>query len=305
MKRVFFPLAVMAVLFASCDTNTKDSYQTMLYAEANLIIDNYDASQPAQVSIGKYDVKFNISRYCIDIKSSDIIVNNQKVSFETDTMALYPKTFSYTFNGKDEQGTKLTFFKNGKTGPTSAASDLAGSFSMCFFRSGDLTSPNYNLGVVERLDLNYTLSDRYSVQTFWPTALYCGRTVASSNGETYSSKGSDYFTQIDFEKKLASVYVYNPEFSANSEESMPKVILFEEIPVVFTHEGFSLESAAPKTKVLGKQNNLSAMVDSVGFAATDFSLFLTSRDLTDVSISYKIAGKDVNFIGTSTLKSGF
>ncbi len=305
MKTTIFPIAAISLLVASCSTETKDSYQTVLYPECNLIIDNYDASQLAQVSTGRYEVKFNLSRYCIDINTSDLIVNNQKMSFETDTMALHPKTYSYTFNGKDEVGTKLTFFKNGKTGITSIASDLSGSFVVCYYRTGDVTSPNYTLGGVERLDLRYTLSDRYSVQTFWPTALYCGQTVASSGSDTYATKGSDYLTQIDFDKKTASVYVYNPEFSSDREKTLPKVILFEEIPVVFTHEGFSLESASPKTKVLGKKNNLAAMVDSVGFAATDFSLFLTSSDLTDVSISYKLDGKNVNFHGTSTLKSGF
>ncbi len=305
MKRIIFPMAAVAMMLASCSTETKDSYQIVPFTECNLIIDNYDMAQPAQVSVATYDVKFNYSKSCIDVSASDIIINNQKISFETDTMAAVNKPFSYTYEGKDQTGVKTTFSKKGPAGAGCAASNLAGSFTVCFYRTGDLLSPSYTVQGADRLDLSYTLSDRYSVQTFWPTALYRGQTVATSGSDTFSTRGSDYFSVIDFDKKKASVYVYNAEFSADEDKSLPKVILFEDIPVVFTHEGFSLESASPMTKVLGKKDKLPAMVDSVGFAATDFSLFLTSSDLTDVVISYKLDGKNVNFRGTSTLKSGF
>ena len=103
-------------------------------------------------------------------------------------------------------------------------------------------------------------------------------------------------------KKTASVYVYNAEFSADKDKTLPKVIRFEGIPVIFNHYGFTLESPAPKTQVLGIKDNRTTLVDSVGFNATDFSMALPSDDLTDAMISYKLAGHQVNFNGCSIIK---
>ncbi len=304
MKRIFIPIAALALL-ASCATDTKDSYQTVRFAESNLIIDTHNASEMAQVSNCGYDVKQNISKGTVELSTTNLILNNQSISFETDTMALRTQIYSFTIDGKEQQDYKLAFSKNGSASANGSVSNLAGSFIMCYYRTGDLANPNYETGFFQRMDLRYTYNDHYKVQTFWPTAMYKGITVASEGPDTYTTRGSDYVSVIDFEKKTASVYVYNAEFSADQEKTLPKVILFEEIPVVYSHEGFSLESASPKTKVLGKKDNQTALIDSVGFAATDFSLLLTSSDLADAVISYKLDGKDVKFRGTSTLKTGF
>ncbi|MDE5850143.1 MAG: hypothetical protein K2H38_08370 [Muribaculaceae bacterium] len=302
MKQALLPMAAMALLLASCDTSTKDSYQNIKYPEYNLIVDNQSMDVPAQASFSNYDVKFNISKNVIDINGTDIIINNQKYSFETDTMSIRTQTFKTESFG---DAFNYTFSKVGTTTTGSAASNLNGKLVWCLMPSGsNLLSPNYSVTVGQRLDLSYTLNDRYSVQTFWPAALYKGLTVSTANATSHTSRSSDYLTQIDFEKKTASVYVYNADFSPNQAPNFPKVIRFEDIPVVFTHDGFSLESASPKTTVLGKKDNVVTMVDSVGFAATDFSLALTSSDLTDVMISYKLDGKSINFRGCSILKVG-
>lgn len=292
----------MAILLAACDSSTKDSYQTITYPEYNLLVDNQDISAAAQASFSNYEVKFNISRNVIDLKASDIIINNQRYSFESDTMSIRTQTFKTEGFG---DAFNYIFSKTGPSGHGSGVSNINGKLVWCLMPNGsNILSPNYSVTVGQRLDLSYTLNDRYSVQTFWPAALYKGQTVAMADGMSHSCNNSDYLTQIDFDKKTAAIYVYNAELSANQSPTFPKVIRFEDIPVVFTHEGFSLESAAPKTTVLGKKDNVVTMVDSVGFAATDFSLFMTSADLNDVIISYKLDGKSVNFRGCSILKAG-
>ncbi|MDE6290497.1 MAG: hypothetical protein K2M16_03100 [Muribaculaceae bacterium] len=299
MKKAILPIAAMAFLLASCDTSTKDSYQTMNYPEYNLIIDNQDASAAATASFSNYEVKYNISRNTVDVKTSDLILNNQKYSFETDTMALGHKYF----NIDGTTSYLITFSKKGSTGIGSPASNLTGAFVRCFVpQTNDVLNPSFTLGVSERLDLSYTLNDRYKVQTFWPSAYYQGQNIATSSEGSYSTKGTGYLAQINFEKKTASVYVYNAEFSADKEKSLPKVIRFDEIPVEFTHYGFILKSEAPKTQVLGIKDKRTALVDSVGFQATDFSFDLTSPDLTDALISYKLAGNQVTFNGCSIIK---
>lgn len=303
MKKAIIPMAVVALMLASCEPTTKDSYKTMGYPECNFIIDNSDASAPAQVSTASYEVKFNLSKYCVDIKTSDLVINNQKVSFETDTMALRTRNVQTTIDGKTETLSLLTFSSGGSKWPGSAASDIKGTFVYSLVPTGsDILNPNFNVAYVERLDMNYMINDRYNVQTFWPANFYMGQSVATAGNDSYSTKNISYLTQIDFEKKTASVLVYNAEFAANEEKALPKVIRFEDIPVVFTHDSFSLESAAPKTTVLGKKDNKTEMVDSVGFAATDFNLTLISRDLTEAMISYKLDGKTINFRGCSILK---
>ncbi len=295
-------MAVMALLLASCDTSTKDSYQTLTYPEYNLLVDNQDMSAEAQASFSNYELKFNISKNVIDVKTSDIIINNQKHSFETDTMSLRTNIFK-TENGED--AFNYAFSKSGAAGPGSSASNFKGQLVWCYMPSGsNLLSPTYDVTVGQRLDLNYTLNDRYSVQTFWPAALYKGQTVSTSGSTTHTNKNSDYLTQIDFDKKKASIYVYNAELSADQAKDFPKVIRFEDIPIEFTHNGFVLRSAAPKTTILGKKDNTVTMVDSVGFNATDFSFNLYSSDLTDVTISYNLDGKSVNFRGCSIVKAG-
>lgn len=301
MKKTLLSLGAAALLLTSCDTSTKDSYQTLTYPEYNLLVDTQDVDALAQASYSDYQVKFNISKYCIDVKSSDIIINNQKYSFETDTMAVRQKYF--TIDGNTSYF--LTFSKKGSVGTGSAASDLTGTFVGCFVpQTSDILNPSFTLAAQERLDLSYTLNGRYRVQTFWPAAYYQGRNVAISGSDTYATTKTGYLTQIDFEKKTATIYVYNAEFSADKENAMPKVMRFEGIPVIFDHYGFRLESAAPKTQVLGIKDNRTALVDSVGFEAKDFILELTSADLTDVMISYKLKGNQINFQGTSILKPG-
>lgn len=301
MKKTLLLFGASALLLSSCDTSSQDSYQTIPYEEYNLIVDTQDMEAPAQASYGSYVVKFIMSKNVIDIKSSDIIINNQKRSFETDTMKLRSKVFNVEGLGMAEN---YMFSKSGPTSVGSPASNLNGTLVWYYVPSGtSILSPDYTVTVGQRLDLSYTLNDRYSVQTFWPTAFYRGQTVAVEGAESYSSKSSDYLTQIDFEKKTASIYVYNAELSADQDKNFPKVIRFEDIPVVFNHEGFTITSATPKTTVLGKKDNQTAMVDSVGFAATDFTLELTSKDMTDINIYYKLNGKSVNFRGCSILKA--
>ena len=302
MKKAIFPMAATVLLLASCDTTTKDSYKTIPYTECNLIIDNSNISAPAQVSSATYETKINISKYCVDIKATDFILDNQKVSFETDTMDIRYKNFETIIDGKTEKLSYLTFGRRGSAGVGSSVTDLNGTFVLCYVPNGsDVLSPNFSISYMERLDMSFQLNDRYSVQTFWPSAFYVGQTSTTSDSGSFATTDGNYMMQINFKDKKATVYLYNAKLSATGKD-LPKVICFDEIPVVMNHYGFSLECDAPKTTILGKKDNKTALVDSVGFAATDFSIRMTTTDLTEAEISYKLDGKNVNFHGRSTIK---
>ncbi len=301
MKKAILPLAALSLLIASCNPDTKDSYQTLSFPEYNLIIDDQNPDQLAQASYVNYQIKNNISKEVVDVKATDLVINNQKYSFETDTMKLRTKSIPL------EGGTSynLYFSKKGPAGVGCAASDINGTFVYYYTPPSNVLNPVYeSIQLGQRLDLSYILNDRYKVQTFWPVAFYLGQTTSFSDGESHSTKASHYLTQIDFEKNIASVYVYNAELSANQDSKFPKVIRFENIPVKFNHHEFYLEAESPKTTVLGKKDNQVAMVDSVGFEAKNFTMNLISADLTEVQINYTLDGHNVNFHGNSIVKPG-
>lgn len=301
MTKKLIPTSLAALaLMASCSTGVKDSYQTFAYTEYNLIVDNDDPNQPAQASIGNYEVKYNISRNVMDIKASDIIINNQKYSFETDTMAIHISYFT-TLDGKNVD--KMSLYKKGNAG--GAASDLTANFVYKYLpQTYDLTNPSFQISYSQRLDINYVLNNRYHVQSFWPSCYYTGASIAREGDNSYSTRNTNYIVQIDFEKNLAAAYVYDAEYSVDKPEDYPKVIKMADIPVKFAHDRFYLEAASPKTTVLGKKDGKTDMIESEQFQATDFSMELTSADLTEVSISYNIDGKSVFFRGCCILKGG-
>lgn len=302
MKKAILSLASMALLLASCVPNTKDSYQTYSFPEYNMMVDTHDMDADAQASLSSYALKYNMSKNVIDIKTQDLVLNNQKYSFETDEMEFRSEMFK-TENMGDAYN--QVFSKSGAVSVGSVASNLNGKLVWCYMRdNSNLNDPNYRLAVTQRLDLSYILNDRYKVQTFWPAALYKGTSWATdSDGTTYTDKNTDYLTQIDFEKKKAALYIYNAALSEGQGQDYPKVICIDDLPIIFYHDGIKLESAAPKTTVLGKDDNKVAMIESSDYKVTDFSFAMTSQDLTDVEINFKLDGKSVSFRGCSILKA--
>lgn len=302
MKKSLLLIAPLAVFAASCDPSSKDSYQTISYAECNLISDTQNDSEPAQASYASYKVKFNITQNTVDVSATDVIISNQKYSFETDPMEI--KSSIFTIEG-DQKVEKMSFSKSGQTAAGSSASDLDAYFAYCYVpATNNLMNPDLQIAFMERLDIKYNLGDRYHVQSFWPNALYKGHTYVSGENETLSSRESFYIVQIDMEKKTGEVFIYKPEMSLSQPADFPKIIRIEGLPVVFSHDSYSLSADAPKTTVLGTKDNASAFVEKENFNVADFKLQITSSDLTEVGISYQLDGKTVNFNGCSILKSG-
>lgn len=304
MKRLILPFAALTLVAASCSTDTKDSTGSITYYDYNLIIDKENPDVKAQATYGSYEFELNITQAKASIKANDLIINNQKFSFETDTMACRPLYFKTTLNGEETTVGQTIFSKSGPAGVGSAASNMKGALlGMYVPTSSDSLSSNFYVTLQERLDLNYTLSDRYQVQTFWPSSLYLGQTYAADSQNSLSTRTPKYVVNINFPKNKATVFVYNSELSASGED-LPKVIRIGDIPVMFDHDSYYLEASQPKTTVLGKRNNTPTLIDSVGFQVEDFSLRLTSEDLTDAIISYKLRGKSVTFSGSSVPKAG-
>lgn len=309
MKKAIFSLVATATLLASCDTTPKDSYSNVPYQVYNLIVDTQDMEQPAIVSSSSYMLNTNLSKGVVDITVSDIVINNNKYSFETDTMALGVTKFK-PLDGQDIY--TQTFSKRGPAAVGSAASDIKGSYAYHYLRSASeqsyypvsIDNPQYYLAVLSGLDLNYKLSDRYLVQTFYSESLFLGNSYVNDESGNFSTKKGDYLLGIDFQKNLATLYIYNPEYSINQAVDFPKIIRVDKIPVKYSHDRFNLEASSPSTTVLSTKNNKSEFVDNPSIQVSDFTLNFISPDVTEAEISYKIAGKTVSFNGCSILKGG-
>lgn len=294
-------MAAVLLMATSCLKNS-DNHYTIRCIDYNLVIDKDNPDAEAQASFCGYDITYYYDKGALTVNGSDIIISNQKYSFETDTMAYRTKYFKAQIDGEEISFGQMVFSKEGLVGAGAPVSDLKGAMlGMYAPATSDTLSNNFNLKFVQRLDLNYILSDRYQVQTFWHTSLYLGQTYTSSSLESFSSRNPRYLVNLDFSQNKATVFVYNPELST-SDDNLPKVIRIGDIPVRFNHDSYYLEAAAPKTTVLSKRNKVPALIDSVGFQVEDFSLRLMSEDLTDAEISFKLQGKSVNFIGSCVPK---
>ncbi len=301
MKRFILPLGLLALVLSSCDTSTGESYSTMTFNEYNLISDLQNTEQPAQMSSAEYSLRLSWTYNSVELSTSDLIVNNQKVSFETDTMALVTyyivseSTGSYFENG--------AFGKSGNVGIGATVSDLSatftpGSYSVTnIYVPGVETSANL-LGY--RLIMGFDLNDRYHVQTFWPDCYYKGTSYVSGEG-SFSTTETSYRVILNAESGTAKVVIYYPQLSS-ADSDMPKAIVLESVPIKFSNKYYYLESEAPATQALGSKDGLTALVDTEEYNITSFSLTMGEEDLTQAIISYRIDGKTVTFDGYSIVK---
>lgn len=302
MKKILFSLAVIATLLTSCGTNSKDSYTTVNFGESNLIVDLDNATEPAQVSSAVYSVTLNYSKNSIDMSTNDLVINNQKVAFETDTMAYRAATY-VSQNGQSYFNIGM-FGKKENVGKGADITNLDAMFTPGVYFVSDLYVPEVTSvsGVPGyRLIMGYNLNSRYRVRTFWNMCFYMGKSYVSGD-MIYNTEKTSYRVELNQEKKTARVVVYYPQFT-DSDENVPQAIVMEDIPVKFTHDSYYLAADAPKTRVLGKKDNTIALVDSDKYKATDFRLDITSSDLTEAAISYKIDGKTISFTGCSIIKA--
>lgn len=301
MKRFLLPLAALALVITSCDTETKDSYTTFNFSEYNLISDLQDEGQPAQISSSIYTVMVNLSQGCVDVRTSDLVINNQKVAFETDTMA-YSR---YWLISQDAtvQIDNVTFSSKANVGIGAEVTDMngwytGGNYNVSSLYVPEVQSTSSSMGY--RLIMGYDLNERYHVQTFWPLCYYVGNSYVSGQ-ESYNTNNTVYRVELNAEKNTARVVIYYPEFTAENVD-VPQAIVVEDIPVKFTNKLYYLESESPKTRVLGAKDDVTALVDTDKFNVTDFSFVLTSSDLTEATITYRIDGNRVTFNGTSVVR---
>ncbi|MDE6649526.1 MAG: hypothetical protein K2K45_06330 [Muribaculaceae bacterium] len=298
-KLKIFYLALVGVALTSCDMANRDSHYDMTYNVDNLIVDTENFDQPAVVSESKYKFYHNLSKNSVDITASDVIIDNRKISFETDTMAPVSKTFS-------ENVAYLGFSRKGNVGKGASVSDLSGYIPYLYrVASTNLFNSNYKFeyNLEQSLILNYMLDGKYRISTFQSFSTYVGSSYVTDSGSSFSTKNTGYVVDIDFTKKTALVYVLGMELTADPKSTDAKVMLLQDVPVIFTHEGFRLEASAPKTTIPGTVDNKSAFVESPDYKVSDFSMALVYPELTDTEINYKVAGKNVHFNGCSILKS--
>lgn len=308
MKKILIPLAALALTVTSCDTSSKDSYSTMQFYEYSLVSDRSNPSVPAQVSSTIYSVKLNWTQNTAELTTSDLSISNQKRSFETEPMSL---NMGYLVQeGSSNYIDYGSFSSLTNVGIGSTVSNLSAGFGYLSYLYNGVYVPGFDTATSAntrmRLVMGYDLNDQYHVQTFWPECFYGGTTNVTHEGSTYGTPQTIYRIQLDFEKNTAKCVIYNPMFSAEDKD-MPRAIVLEEIPILFSNTDYYLSAESPKTQILNDKNTLVSAEEynaekSVNLAATNFSLYLTSVDLTRASISCKLGDNLVNFAGASAVQ---
>ena len=289
IKRLLLPMIALGVMAVSCDVNDKDSYQTIRYGDYNLVVDLDNPDQPAQATSGSYEVKYVFNKLTADVKTSDLIINNQKASFETDTMR---------YGGNE---TQILFSKLGIADKSGTVKDLSATVDNGYkFYSVNTDGSEPKFYYDQRLVMRYTYNDRYSVRTFCSESSYFGESTVYDDVESCNTKESPYRINIDFSKNLATIVVYSPKFSENQKDVI-NVIQIEEVPVKFTHDSYFLAADAPKTKVLKVESGKAELVESDDYKVTNLSVRYNTN-LTEATVTYNIAGKSVYFQGSSVYK---
>lgn len=319
IKKIFFPIITLALCLTACDAGKNQNTQTFTYSNiTNLIADTSNPESLAQATVANYIVTEDYDNGSIELSASDIIVNNQKYSFESDTLMLKPKYF-----GNDISYKAFSRIGNISKGG-STASNMDGFFAAYYIpvnagysslTTSDLLSQNYkfnytisSVGSYSNNSyffplLDYVLNDTYRITTFMPVSCYVGSSYITDGHNGLNTKDTGYQVVLDFSKKEATVYVLGVELLADEDSETPKTIRLDNIPIVMTHDRYRLEAASPKTTVPGKTSDgTMGFVESADYQVTDFSLSVASQDLTEVIISYKVAGKTVTFEGCSILK---
>lgn len=301
-------MAALAMMTASCDNSVNDSYSTMNFVEYNLISDLQDPSQPARMSSSTYSLKLNWTKNCIDMTTNDVIIDNQKISFEVDSIPF--KTYYMMSKPNNTPMFEYGVFSS-KT-PSGSGANVTNVDAL--FTPGNYVTNNVYIPGIEtmsanqgyRLLMGYDLDSKFHMQTLWPICCYMGQSYVSGT-ETFSTKTTSYRVELNPSKNTARVIVYSPEFSS-ADEDVPKAIVIDEIPLKFSNKYYYLEAESPKTQVLGfkKSDNgyeAPALVDTDQYNVADFLFTLTSEDLTEATITYRIDGKRVTFTGCSVVKA--
>lgn len=310
MKKMLLPLAVLALAATSCDTSTKDSFSKVTFYEYSLITDKTDPSQPAQVSATSYDVKLNWTQNTAEVSTSDLVISNQKRSFETQPMEL--KMGYLVQEGTTNYVEYYSFesYYGADNSLSSTLNSLSGGFGYLSYIYSGIYVPGFESATPSntrmRLLMTYDLNDQYRVQTFWPECFYGGTTNVINDTNSHSSQNTIYRIQLDFEKNTAKCVIYNPSLSAE-DSNMPKALVLEDIAISFTNTDYYLHAFNPTLKVVNDKNLLvtaQEYANEVGqpFWVSDFTLYPIPTDLTRASISYNLNGYSANFSGASAVQ---
>ena len=322
IKKLILPLSVFAVCMTSCDIGeNKNTYNVSFTNIYNLIVDESDANSLAQVTQSDYEFNEDYNNSTIEIKATDVIVDGLKYSFESDTLALKPKYFGDKVSYKgfsrvgniSKGGASVTNFDG-----YFAAYYMPINSSYGYLTTNDLFLSNFKFaytissansyGDIQYFFpvLNYTMNNSYRVGSFMSSACFVGDSMVSGEGSSLNGKDTGYQVYLDFAKKEATILVLGLNLGENAGSDVPKVVKIENIPIKMTHYNFDLDAEAPKTTIPGQNSEgKSEFIASSKYNVTDFKLSFTSStytDLTDIAISYKIAGRNVNFYGSSVLK---
>lgn len=292
-KLLLFASAALALVATSC-TSPEDTTSSTSCSTYNLITGK-DGSV-ISVYPAVYSVNFNFTNSTIALSNESMnLGGSETTTFATVNMPLFVGSFGYQGDSYCEGGYyEVIRFSSQDAGSTKvgAIKELSGSInSTAYYCAGTIPEVGgqavpYNS---KYIIMKYNLGDDMLVRTFWPDAVFCGKTVTSftdKNGVTgsYETEGIGYRVVLDVSKKKASMVLYNAKFA---EQSPQMTLVLKNLDVAFNAGGYVISG----TNVIPNTIEGAALQENPSFPFNDITFTVNGDDLTQAECTYTVAGR--------------
>ncbi len=292
-KLLFFASAAIALVSTSCQS-PEDSTASTSCSTYNFITKTDGSVVSVYPCV--YSVNFNFTQSTVALANESMNVGgSETTTFATVNMPLFVGSFGYQGDGYCANGYyEVIRFSSKDAGSTKvgAVKELSGSINSTAYYSteyipevGNQSFP-YNS---KYLIMKYNLGEDMLVRTFWPDALFCGKTVTTytdKNGVagSYETEGIGYRVVLDVSKKKASMVLYNAKFA---EQSPLMTLVLKDLDLSFNANGYVISG----TNVIPKTIEGSVLQDNPSFPINDITFTVSGDDLTQAQCSYTVAGR--------------
>lgn len=285
-KNLLIGAASIMFMLTACNGNDNVLNQTLTCTPVTLITSTSDGI--TSVTSGYYTFNVEIYSQMGNIDAKEIVLNGASMGFKTED-------FNYATTGYD------IIFKN-ITGTSTGSMSYPmhdGNFvvtpyynypGMDPFRIESPYNPNITYGFPTILVGSYRLGDDYKVKTFQKNTFFYGTT-----NTTYSFMGSDgrYTTEdilygliLDLPGNTATIIMYNAKFTDLPQEPKKAQINIEGLTVDYSNGNIVVKGE----NVIPNVIEGSSSTPYPNFTFDNIELKTTSEDLTQATITYKVAG---------------
>ncbi|MDE7159842.1 MAG: hypothetical protein K2O24_03220 [Muribaculaceae bacterium] len=291
MKKIygFMAAAVLAAGLTGCGTgddpvSLSNVSRTMLNHIAPI-----NGVDDVVVSKGEYYMQFDNVKKLVSVSSKSIRYDNTDHSFSTTSMTF--KAGAYNVGGYIGQVFRWQSAEGNVAATGSVpVTGFKGLMTDVFYFNNMLDVPVLGPMLDTRLSrtvLSYNYNNLYKITTFYPDMMFSGETstTASATAEPFKTSAPQYRVVIDWEKKKASMVIYQAQFDPH----MPAMtaLLLQNLDVEWTRSGYTITG---ENVTAGSVEN-GSVTPVPGFPFTEIKMTTTSADMTEATVEYTVAGR--------------